>query len=91
MQRQLCSTWMQNKTKIDNGSMRHMWGGCGKCIFLYFLFYKKKILSKASKHFYYKILNCMRSRFHDKKVSPNQEPRANLAKRFRNTKLMFQR
>lgn len=49
MQRQLHSTWMQNKTKIDNGSIRHMWGKCGKYIFLYFLFYKKENLSKTNK------------------------------------------
>lgn len=46
--RQLHSTQMQNKTKIDHGSMRHVGGKHGEHIFLYFLFCKKEIISKAN-------------------------------------------
>lgn len=46
--RQLHSTQMQNKTKIDHGSTRHVWGKRGEYIFLYFLFCKKEVISKAN-------------------------------------------
>lgn len=39
---------MQNKTKIDHGSTRHVWGKRGEYIFLYFLFCKKEVMSKAN-------------------------------------------
>ena len=42
------STQMQNKTKIDHGSTRHVWGKRGEYIFLYFLFCKKEVISKAN-------------------------------------------